>query len=735
MKNRIKQTLVFILALALTAGLLTGCGKGDTKDDNAGKGRYIEKDIELPFKDGEGGISFSKSKDGNPLLFGSKGSEINRYEYKDGEWKETPVKWIAELYQDHPPYLVDMEETADGTQVLLSVNMETQQFQLALGKEGGAGEALDAAYFKQETEYGTSMIADLLVDDAGNYWLQDMYQEKIVILSPDTLETVSEIQTIQSVSNTQKLMAKGSDGIVAVNTEEGIYTLYQSGSLAKKGTLKQENGEQGQLCSDGSNWYTVSKDGISRKQSGNDISEIVMEGSMGAMGSPVNSPISVVMGNKEDFYVLYSQDKVGTNILEYYVFDPSIPSVPEKTLKVFGLSENDTVRQAIIRFQKKHTDVKVEFHTSGKTAGEVSTDDIRTLNTELLSGNGADVLLLDGLPVDSYIEKGVLEDLTDLAADLTGQDSYLEEILKNTAQSGGKIYGMPLKFKIPILFGDEEVKAALESIDTLQAYMDANPDASVFGVADYDYIRNFLFQLYQGEIVDPDGKIDQARLVQLLELESKISVNARAAEFEGEEYNTSYEYVPGPFDNIMGAGIMKYPDAVSTEEISSVQNMILPYAMMRELNVKPSAVQNMYNPVGVVGINESSGAKDLAEDFVKYLFSEEIQSAQLDDGFPVMESAMEGLAAEVDSEYANSFTMMSSTKIGDDIVEISATYPSAEEVDQLMELGQSLTKPVNQDRGVWNIYQETADKYLEGSIDATKAAETIAQKVDTYLAE
>ena len=117
--------------------------------------------------------------------------------------EETPVKWIAELYQDQPPYLVDMEETADGTQVLLSVNMETQQFQLARGKEGGAGEALDAAYLKQETEYGTPMVADLLVDDAGNYWLQDIYQQKVVILSPDTLETVSEIQTIQSVSNSE----------------------------------------------------------------------------------------------------------------------------------------------------------------------------------------------------------------------------------------------------------------------------------------------------------------------------------------------------------------------------------------------------------------------------------------------------------------------------------------------------------------------------------------------------
>ncbi|EGB91198.1 ABC transporter substrate-binding protein [Clostridium sp. D5] len=735
MKNRIKRTLVFMLALALTAGLLAGCSKGNTKNNNSGKGRYIEKDIELPLKDGESVISLSKSKDGNPLLFAGSGAVVNRYEYKDGKWEESPVKWIAELYQDNPPYLVDMEEAADGTQVVLSANMETQQFQLARGKEGGAGEALDAAYLKQETEYGTPAIADLLVDDSGNYWLQDMYQQKVVVLSPDTLEMLNEIETVQAFSNAQKMMAKGSDGIVAVNTEEGVYTLYQSSSMAKKGTLQQDDGVQGQLCSDGTNWYSISEDGISRKQTGNDISEILMEGSMGAMGSPVNSPISVITGNDEDFYVLYSQDKAGTKSLEYYSFDSSIPSVPEKTLKVFGLSENDTVRQAIISFQKKHTDVKVEFNTSGKSAGEVSTDDIRTLNTELLGGNGADVLLLDGLPVDSYIEKGMLEDLTDLANELMGENTYLEAILKNTAQKDEKIYGMPVKFKIPILYGDDEVKTALESIDTLQAYMDANPEATVFGVADYDYISNFLFQLYQEEIVGLDGKIDQDKLAQLLELEAKISENARAEEFQGEAYNTSYEYVQGSFNNIVSAGIMKYPNAVSTDEISSVQNMMLPYAMMRELNVKPSAIQNMYDPVGVVGINESSEEKELAEEFVKYLFSEEIQSAQLDDGFPVMESALESMAAEADSEYAKAFSMMSSTMIGDEVVEISATYPTVEEVEQLMEISHSLTKPVNQDRVVWNIYQETTDKYLEGSIDATKAAETIAQKVDTYLAE
>ena len=44
-------------------------------------------------------------------------------------------------------------------------------------------------------------------------------------------------------------------------------------------------------------------------------------------------------------------------------------------------------------------------------------------------------------------------------------------------------------------------------------------------------------------------------------------------------------------------------------------------------------------------------------------------------------------------------------------------------------------RPMVQNRVVWNIYQEEADKYLEGSADAEEAAENIAQKVDTYLAE
>ena len=59
--------------------------------------------------------------------------------------------------------------------------------------------------------------------------------------------------------------------------------------------------------------------------------------------------------------------------------------------------------------------MKVDYQAAVTDTTEVPTaDTIRALNAELLNGSGADVLMLDGLPVESYMEKGILADLSDL---------------------------------------------------------------------------------------------------------------------------------------------------------------------------------------------------------------------------------------------------------------------------------------------------------------------------------
>ena len=67
--------------------------------------------------------------------------------------------------------------------------------------------------------------------------------------------------------------------------------------------------------------------------------------------------------------------------------------------------------------------------------------------------------------------------------------------------------------------------------------------------------------------------------------------------------------------------------------------------------------------------------------------------------------------------------------------ELTASYPEEEEVRAFTELCRTLDTPMEQNRIVWNIYQEEADSFMEGSAGADEAAKNIAQKVDNYLAE
>lgn len=269
--------------------------------------------------------------------------------------------------------------------------------------EGTPGEQVDIPYMQEETEFGYPYVNGMFVDEAGHIWLGDILQ--VTVVDGETRETLLELPAPQSFSTTQKLFFSGENGQVAVCNEKGKYTIYDAGTLEETGTLSTDSSTDDgyALCQSGDNWYQISIDGISRMRLGNDIEEIIMDGNSGAMGSPLNSVMGMIPGGDGEFYALYTQADSYTYSLEHYGYDENIAAVPEHTLTVFGLTKSDTIQQAVTQFQKANPDVKVEFHTLGKSAEEVTSDDIRTLNTELLSGNGADVLVLDGMYVIGFL--------------------------------------------------------------------------------------------------------------------------------------------------------------------------------------------------------------------------------------------------------------------------------------------------------------------------------------------
>lgn len=743
-EKSVRRLAALLLSAVLAVGLLSGCGKGKTEEQNkentSVKGRYVEADIELPIQDGEKILNMVKSKDGNPVLFSqAEGGQVFRYEYKEGDWELAQLDWITQLYDGQNFHLQEIQETKEGIQVARGTD-EEMLTHIARSEDGQTGAEQTIPYLSQQGDIGYPAVTNLQIDGAGNYWLSDLYQSKVVVIDASTMEVMQEINSVEGNSSEQRMLFAAENGDMAANTEDGVITIYDS-EAAEKGTMKIDQQEGIMMCGDEENWHIISGEGIMRMVLGNEVGEVILDGTMASMGSSLNRITGIIKGQEDDFYVLYSQPKASTWSLMHYTYDAEAMAVPENTLRVFGLSENATVEDALLGFQKTHPDVKVEFLTSGKEEG-ITMDDIRTLNTELLGGNGADVLLLDGLSAESYIEKGILADLTDLADGLMAQESYLESILKSTAQKDGKIYGMPVKFSVPVIYGDENTKRALSSLDSLKSYLEEHPEASIFGIAQRDYIRDFLFQMYQDEIIKKDGKVDQEKLADLLEIEVKIAANARAEVFDEDgsaqmDMGTAAKiFQQDMFSNGGSAAIINHPDSVATSKIASVTDMMTPYTLMRQMGLSPDTLEGLYIPKGIVGINKDTKQKEIAEEFVKYLFSPEVQGKPVGDGLSVLESGMGILKEELASEYATGLVTMSSWKFeGEEEIVLDVSYPTEEEVDGLITICRTLEKPATQDCVIWNIYQTEADECLGGNIDAKTAAKNIAQKVDTYLAE
>lgn len=107
-----------------------------------------------------------------------------------------------------------------------------------------------------------------------------------------------------------------------------------------------------------------------------------------------------------------------TRLLRYR-WDSELTVSAGGELTIFSLYRSDTVEAAVNAWQKAtggaatYTWALEEGSEDGHTTVNGSREDALTqLNTQLLAGAGPDVLILDDMPVDSFIEKGLLMNLS-----------------------------------------------------------------------------------------------------------------------------------------------------------------------------------------------------------------------------------------------------------------------------------------------------------------------------------
>ena len=120
-----------------------------------------------------------------------------------------------------------------------------------------------------------------------------------------------------------------------------------------------------------------------------------------------------------------------------YTYDADASANLNQELNIDALQDSDTLRQAVIIFRQEYADIYVNLEIGMTDDNGVTLEDaLKTLSTDILAGNGPDVLILDGMPVDSYVEKGILTDISDVVDEVKASDGLVDSIVKDSTKDG-----------------------------------------------------------------------------------------------------------------------------------------------------------------------------------------------------------------------------------------------------------------------------------------------------------
>lgn len=399
-------------------------------------------------------------------------------------------------------------------------------------------------------------------------------------------------------------------------------------------------------------------------------------------------------------------------------------------LKIYSLKENSMIRSSLAFFRREHTDISINY-TVGYTGedGFSVSDAIRKLNTEIMADEGPDIIVLDNLPVEEYISKGVLEPVTDIV------NEKKDEIFFNMIEGYNKeseIFCVPTTFRIPVIIGNSEVVSAESSkavIDQIE-----QQESPVLTRQDFPYAAMYMF--VTSDMVEKDGMNEEkltAYYNDLLRLKEMGNVTDKIVGESDYSMNQTVDIFPyGESD--VPSDIYFGEAKAGVGQIAYVDSYIKLNSARKQADIQFDYLNksggNYYIPTEVLGINSRSSYKDAAKEFLSLYLTEEVQNTNTM-GFSINRNSMRNSAAVTDSPqyYSTIYKNLEDTS-GLDLYTLST-----DEFNELLQFVELADTPVRVDAVVTETVMEQADKILYEGLDVQTAVQTVCDKINLYLKE
>lgn len=783
LKSKKKITAVFLL-ISILSCIISGCGENKGAEGNSGTGsnegsmqddgqwaegtpmgRYVESRVEF-----SGGVGLSGN--GNGLYKLDNGQIIitdSMYPFlitkdRGGNWFEDKRTWRSKML-DEGTYILSAAIGGDNTAAviyqeavenptgeelvlnpgLLIIRPDKTEIQPEVTLTE-ADVRLRAAYISQEGRIFVTTLSSNI------YEIMEDGSSELFLTAED-----GPPELIQFQNNLMFIDGEGYDSLLIYDMEQKEYIedevledfimenyRNRSGFSGDWYDMFFFGGEDGTL-------YIAGEKGVYRHVLGGSVMEQIIDGDLSIFSNPSYAIAGMTALEDNRFLTLFSG---GT--LVWFTYNPDIPTVPLEQLKVYGLKDNATIRQAINLYQTTNPEIYVEYEAGMGAGSSITREDaLKSLNTRIMAGDGPDILVLDDMPVDSYIEKGILQDMSPVFNNRSGEDELFGNIV-DAFRADDAIYMMPCEVQLPVVFGRKNHISQIEDLKTIgdmtEQLRKEKPGEDLYTLCTERGIMRLFSTISVPEWMTEDNEVDREVISDFL-MQSKKIYDAQMDgvsdsvldsykewnDFSEEEFGepwdetdvmrtnvNSLQLLGGARNMLWGAvtDVWEYGHIVSIPKTQGFED----YDWMP----MKGADSEVFIAKTLVGINAASHHQEEAEAFVKELFGKENQM-NLYEGIAVNKAAFQAVFEfEEEGEVLGSLSTMTYEGV---YVSQVVYAPDWQQVAKLQNYLESVTVSYVEDTVLEEAVYEEGIAYMQGRKSLDEAVDSIEKKMAIYLAE
>lgn len=507
--------------------------------------------------------------------------------------------------------------------------------------------------------------------------------------------------------------------------------------------------------------YLGCRTGLYRYVWGGSVIEQIADGQMTVLGDSQHEPYALQSLDDGQFRVYFS----GNYMAELY-YDETLPMKPSKELAIYSLEENGRIRYAGRLFQKEHPDVLVSYETGMDGDNAVSREDaLKNLNTRILAGEVPDVIILDGMDMERYADKGILKELDALLAPYEEEGVLYRDIVEGMRMTEqDKIYGVPMTVDLPLYMGERKYVDGMQGLEDIVAgaerAREEHPEGPLIDTPYQSNLFDLLIPLCLPAWTKEDGSPDTANLTafyqtaeRLWELDSAGLDDDRrrkwqqdVADEEADLSNimfTQYEDIYNIGETWIALGYMKNAWYGMTNLHTRMENYRKGYSTYKKLEDEviygrlAGQAGNVYRARTIVGLCGQAKEPELGEAFMELLLSDTMMQkwwleGHFDGGLPIRKDSLISLLDFNNRAFAE---VKGWTKQDIDVVYKEMFWPTEEERQWLFDRMEESDCCYRKGTFLEETVREVGARVLDGELTPEEGAREVERKTAIAMEE